>query len=415
MTLGVKQVEHGLSQVLHAGARGPERQAHGVRVPRVNVAVRPMLVLFETTRACDLACLHCRAEAAPYRDSNELGTDDVSAVLDDLASLGAPRPVVVLTGGDPFKRADLAELVSRGTEKGLAMAVSPSGTPLATRTRLAELYSAGARVVSFSLDGASAARHDAFRGVKGSFAWTIGACRAAKEVGLRLQVNTTVTATTVWDLPGILRLVLELEAGLWSVFFLVTTGRGRGLEPLPPQETEDALHFLYDVSDLVPLKTTEAPQYRRLVLQREARLDLPELHHGPLYGELHKRLSEVAAQGAGEGKKAPGSHHRPRPPLAVGDGRGVVFISHTGDVSPSGFLPLVAGNVRQVCLTDIYREAPLFQRLRDPDQLGGRCGRCEYRAICGGSRARAYATYGDPFAEDPSCPYVPGPSLPTPT
>jgi len=389
---------------------------HAVRVPRFDVGTRPFLVLFELTRACDLACRHCRAEAIPTRHPDELTTTEIHGVLDDLAALGAPRPVVVLTGGDPFKRPDIAELVRYGAERGLAMAVSPSGTPLATRSRLAALRDAGAHTVSFSIDGATPARHDGFRGVDGSYALTRRACTDARELGLRLQINTTVTATTVEDLPGIARLVCDLGAGLWSVFFLVGTGRGRALRALDATETEDVLHVLADLSAIMPLKTTEAPQFRRVLAQRGAGAPSahgPSAHGAAGRGALYHRLTAELAEHVAPEPWPPRRPHAGtrtstvRPPLSVGDGRGVVFVSHTGDVTPSGFLPLVAGNVRDAPLTAIYRDAALLRALRDTDRLGGRCGRCEYRAVCGGSRARAFAATGDPLAEDPGCPYQP--------
>lgn len=413
----------------------------GVRVPRLDVDRRPFLVLMELTRACDLACRHCRAESQPARHPDELTTSEVRAVLDDLAGLGPPRPIVVLTGGDPFKRADLADLVAHGAGLGLTLAVSPSGTPLATGERLRQLRGAGARAVSLSIDGATPAAHDAFRGVPGSFDLTVAACRSAVDAGLHLQVNTTVTAGTVGELPDVLRLAADLGAGLLSVFFLVGTGRGRTLAPLAAADTEEVLHFLFDASSLVPLKTTEAPHYRRVVTERLSGLSGPGTG-GARYTSLMARLANLGAPPggppvpSGEARLGPAAllptalpptrplgtlpparpPHTPppagtarprRPPLAVGDGRGVVFVSHTGDVSPSGFLPLAVGTVRQAPLPAIYREAPLLRALRDPDRLGGRCGRCPYRSVCGGSRARAYATFGDPLAEDPACAYEP--------
>ncbi len=393
--------------------QGGHDVAHGARLPKLDLSERPFLVLFELTRACDLACRHCRAEAVATGDPRELRTQEVRAVLDDLAGLGAPRPIVVLTGGDPFKRADLAELVAHGAGLGLAMAVSPSGTPLATRHRFAELRQAGAGVVSLSIDGATAPGHDSFRGVEGSYKRTLEACRDALDVGLRLQVNTTVTKGTVGDLPGILRLVRDLGAGLWSVFFLVAAGRGRALKALSAQETEDVLHFLYEASALVRLKTTEAPHYRRVAAENSRPGVCAPRRHGHLYEEL---MAAASADLTGANRDDEPPQQRPSPdephpvrrrPLAVGEGRGVVFVSHVGDVYPSGFLSISAGNVREAPITTIYRDAELFKALRDPDRLHGRCGRCEYRAVCGGSRARAYAAYGDPLAEDPGCPYIP--------
>ncbi len=385
-----------------------------VRQLRYDTDERPFLVLFETTRACDLACAHCRAEAQSACHPDELSTAEVTAVLDDLATAGAPRPIVVLTGGDPFKRADLRELVAHGSGLGLAMAVSPSGTPLATESNLAAVRAAGAGVVSFSLDGAGPATHDAFRGVPGSFALTVGACRAARRVGLRLQVNTTLTAATVDELPDTVRLVRELDAGLWSVFFLVPTGRGRTLGALGPDEVEDVLHLLAEASSTLILKTTEAPQYRRVLHERAERGPVDAAgERGPLYHRLRDRMLEALASGPPAGPASPrGAGHAAggsiRAPLAVGDGSGVVFVSHVGEVFPSGFLPLAVGNVRERPLTELYRTSSLLRSLRDRDRLGGHCGRCEFRQVCGGSRAQAYAATGDPLAADPNCPYRPG-------
>ncbi len=363
-------------------------------------------------------------------------------MFDDLAGLGAPRPVVVLSGGDPLRRPDLTKLVRYATDRGLTVAVSPAGTPLASRARLASLRDAGVSTVSFSIDGGRIA-HDGFRGVPGSFDWTVGGCRAARQVGLRLQINTTVSAQTVHDLPDVAEAVLALGASLWSVFFLVPVGRGTDLGSLSASETEDVLVALHEVSGAIPLKTTEAPQYRRIVLHAQRGAVTPTAERGPLYRELHRELARVVdarplrpdllaraprpmpATGparstrAASGPPAPQGHGstgdeagqpRARSPLAVGDGRGVVFVSRRGDVYPSGFLPLVAGNVRERPLTDIYVHSPLFQALRDPGRLRGRCGRCEMAPVCGGSRSQAYAATGDPLAEDPKCTYVPEPA-----
>ncbi|HXZ82874.1 MAG TPA: TIGR04053 family radical SAM/SPASM domain-containing protein [Acidimicrobiales bacterium] len=387
-----------------AGARS------GLRHLRYDLSRRPFLVLFELTRACELACRHCRAEAKRERDPDELTTDEVAAVLDDLGALGSPRPIVVFTGGDPLMRPDLLELVRHGVGSQLAVSVAPAGTPRAARALFRELRQAGVATVSLSIDGASAETHDRFRLTQGSFNWTVAACVAARQAGLRLQLNTTVTAATVHELPEILSLARRLGVSLWSVFFLVPMGRGSALQTLSAEGMEDALEFLYEAATVIPLKTTEAPQYRRIVLRHGTDAPRQPVSQGSLYAELHDRLGTL-------GLVLPGSEsaHRPagpgggrrRAPLVVGDGRGVVFISARGKVQPSGFLPLVAGNVRERPLPEIYSDSELFRSLRDPDQLHGRCGRCEYRVPCGGSRARAFAASGDPLAEDPGCPYQP--------
>ena len=395
----------------HQGSRRELRPTGGLRRVRFDLGARPFLILFELTGACDLACRHCRAEACPDPEDGELSTAEVRAVLDDLASLGSPRPVVVLTGGDPLRRDDLAELVAHGSDAGLVVAVSPAGTPRADHGRLAELRAAGARTVSLSLDGANRQSHDAFRGVDGSFGWTVAAARAAREVGLRVQVNTTVCADTVSELPAICRLVARLEAELWSVFFLVPTGRGRRLRGLSAEETEDVLGFLDDVAEAVALKTTEAPAFTRVVLARRLG-ERPET--GALYEQLRERLAvewpqfeQLRAASGVAGHPAGSGSARRRSPLVVRPGNGVVFVSRKGEVSPSGFLPLAVGNVRERPLSEIYASAPLLRELRDPSRLGGRCGRCAYREVCGGSRAQAYAASGDPFGDDPTCSYQP--------
>lgn len=383
----------------------------GVRQVRFDLGSRPFLVLLELTRACDLACRHCRAESVPDRDPEELTTAEVGALIDDLAALGAPRPVLVLTGGDPLKRPDLTSIVRHASLSGLAVAVSPAGTPRASRARLASLRLAGANAVSLSIDGAGADSHDAFRRVPGSFAWTVAACKAAQEVGLRLQLNTTVCKDNVDELPGLARLAHDLAANLWSVFFLVPVGRGSTVLPLSASETEDVLELLDDIAGALPLKTTEAPAFRRIVLGHGERLagqpGYAGLGSGPLYRRLRARLDATWPEWTSVAESRLSGPAARRPPLSVGDGQGVVFVSHHGEVQPSGFLPLVAGNIRETPLSRIYAEAPLLQALRDPDARRGRCGYCDFRQVCGGSRAQAFARAGDPLGEDPTCPYEP--------
>jgi radical SAM protein with 4Fe4S-binding SPASM domain len=337
--------------------------------PRGGFHESPLLVIWEVTRACALACAHCRADAIARRDPRELTTAEGQGLLDQVAGFGSPAPLVVLTGGDPMWRKDLAELVAHGTTLGLKMALTPSGTAAATRTRLRELRDAGLRRLAVSLDAATAETHDGFRGVRGSFNWTRRIIDDAIDLGLSLQINTTVSA---WTLPGLRDMaafVKGLPLELWAVFFLVQTGRGASLAQISARECDDALAFLADLSREAPfaIKTTEAPHYRRVL--REAGLP-------------------------------------PRFP-GVNDGNGFVFVDHVGNICPSGFLPISCGNVREGQLAAVYREDRVFRLLRDPDALGGRCGRCEYRALCGGSRSRAFAETGDFLAEDPLCSYEP--------
>lgn len=357
---------------------------------------RPMVTIWEVTRACALVCRHCRADAQHRAHPRQLTTEQGKALLDDIAGFGKPYPIVVLTGGDPFERPDLGELVRYGTSLGLHVALSPSVTPRLTPEVLADLREAGAVALSLSLDGAVAETHDRFRGVPGVFDDTLRAARWVKDAGYRLQINTTVTQGNVHELPDVLRTVLDLEASLWSVFFLVPTGRGTLLSPLAAPEVEDVLNWLHDVSDLVAVKATEAPHYRRIAVQR-ARGERAEL------GALHRQLTEATAD-LRQGRA--GQTRRPRPPIDVNSGRGFAFIDHLGDVYPSGFLPQHCGNVVEQSFREIYRTHPLLRALRDPSCFDGKCGTCEFREVCGGSRSHAYAVTGDPLGSDPTCVHV---------
>lgn len=345
----------------------------------------PFLVIWETTRACALACQHCRADAIPRRDPAELSTDDARRLIDDVRAFGTPPPLLVLTGGDPMRRPDLPDLVRHATAVGLNVALTPSGTAAATRSRLSELKDAGLQRLAVSLDGPTADHHDAFRGVRGSFMWTMRIIEDAAALGIPIQINSTLSRLTYPHLRMMAARVAELPIVLWAVFFLIQTGRGSTLEQIAPDECEDVLQFLEQLSHEVPfgIKTTEAPHYQRVI--RQARRHAPALSVG---------------------RQPPGASHL-RAPRSVTDGNGFVFVDHVGAICPSGFLPLSRGNVRAQSLVDIYRDDPLFRQLRDPDALEGKCGRCEFRAVCGGSRARAFAATGSPLASDPLCTYEP--------
>jgi len=332
---------------------------------------RPLVLIWEVTQACGLACRHCRADAKPARHPDELTTEEGKRLLDDAAEFGEGQ-LVVLSGGDPLARDDLLELVSYGDERGLRMTITPSGTQSLTPDRVEALADAGIRRMALSLDGATRESHDRFRGEE-SFESTLEAAEAASDAGLPLQVNTTVCAETLDELPAIRDRVGELGAVLWSVFFLVPVGRGRILDPIAPERAEHVMEWLHGVAESAPfgVKTTEAPFYRRVGLQSDG------------------DASAVRRRGG------------------ITAGRGFAFVSHTGEAYPSGFLPESAGNVRDRSVVDIYRSSDLFESLREPDRLKGKCGACEFRQVCGGSRSRAYATTGDPLASDPLCPYVP--------
>jgi radical SAM protein len=330
----------------------------------------PQRVYWEITRSCSLACRHCRAEATLRTDPDELTPSEGRALLRRLAAFD-PAPHVILTGGDPLERPDLFDLIAYARSLGLDVSVSPSATPRLTPDVVRRFVDAGVAAISLSLDGATEAHHDELRGVSGCFARTLDAARAAADAKLLVQVNTLACAETLPDLPAIHELVTELRAARWSLFFLVSVGRGTVLQPIDAPRAERLLEWLADLprgQGHPIVTTTEAPHFRRVSLER--------------------RQLPVANGRAGFG---------------IRDGNGVMFISHTGDISPSGFLPLSAGNVRADDPVGVYRAAPLFTSLRDVAAFGGRCGACSYHAICGGSRARAWSTTGDPLAEDPLC------------
>lgn len=367
-----------------------------VRQMRHDITTKPFIAIWEVTRACQLVCQHCRADAQHDPAPGQLTTAEGKALLDSLASYDKPRPLVVLTGGDPFERGDLEELTAYGTSLGLNVSLSPSVTPRLTRERLEGLRAAGGSALSLSLDGASAATHDYFRGFSGIFDRTIEMASVVTDVGFRLQINSTITKNNVHEAPQLLARVIEMGAKLWSVFFLVPTGRGTGLEALNSQEREDAMQWLRSVSTRIAIKTTEGPQYRRIVLQAQR----GEKYEG---GELYRYLTAETERILG-----PDPHtRRPRPPMAINAGSGFVFIDHVGDVYPNGFLPLHCGNVKNHPLPDIYANSPVFKKLRDPNAWSGKCSVCEFASVCGGSRSTAFAMTGDPLASDPTCAYVP--------
>jgi AdoMet-dependent heme synthase len=374
-----------------------------IRTVRHDPADRPFLVIWEATRACQLVCHHCRADAQQRPHPMQLSTGEGRRLLDDVAAFGRPSPMVVISGGDPFERDDLDELIAHGRARRLSMALAPSVTAKATRARFAAAADAGIKAVSISLDGARPETHDGFRGIAGVYEATLPVCRDIVDLGLRLQINTTVTADNVDELPELLAQILDLGAFLWSVFLLVPTGRGESLRALGPHEVEDVLHWLVDVSTHLAVKSTEAPHFRRVVLQRReaAGADPGDTFAlGGVYRRLRAGLDRLAAT-----RDLP--VRVPRPPLDINAGRAFVFVDHVGAVHPSGFLPVPGGSVRERSLVEIYRNSPLFRQLRDAERLTGRCGRCEYRTVCGGSRSRAFATSGDLLGEDPACAHQP--------
>jgi AdoMet-dependent heme synthase len=360
----------------------------GALVP-ADFSAAPFIVIWETTRACALACVHCRADAIPRRDPDELTTEEACRLIDQVKAFGDPSPLFVLTGGDPMWRRDLVDIVGYASSRGLRVALTPSGTGAPTKARLEALQRAGLSRVAVSLDGPDADTHDRFRGVRGSYMYTMKIIDAVTELNLPLQINTTVSRTTLPRLREMADRVAGFSLTLWAVFFLIQTGRGRDLDQISAAQCEDVLTWLDDLSLRVPfgIKTTEAPHFRRVTWQ-----------------------AAQAREASGHAPDVASVFRRPqlRAPRAVNDGNGFVFVDHVGEIYPSGFLPMRRGSVRTGDLVDVYRHDPVFQQLRDANAFPGRCGRCEFREICGGSRSRAFATTHDVLGDDPLCAYEPG-------
>ncbi len=375
----------------------------------------PLMFYYEVTQACDLVCKHCRASAQENPHPEELSTGESTALVDQLLSFPRP-PMLVLTGGDPLKRADLFDLIRHAAAAGLHVALTPSATPLATREAFQRARDAGVRALGISLDGAHAKTHDAFRGWEGSFERTLGMLADARELGLAVQVNTSITRRNFHQIDAIAELLAGQGIAMWSVFFLIPVGRGVEETRIEPEEYEIAFERLWHHAQRQPygVKTTEAPHYRRYVLQQGGDPLAGPSNHSPI---LEGDSPIFAARKSGQSPSAlsadpkrlgePGRRVH-RAPLGVTDGRGVMFVSHTGEICPAGFLPLVCGRFPQDSVVDVYQNHPTFRALQDPDQYKGRCGICEYRHVCGGSRARAYAVSGDPLGPEPDCVHVPG-------
>ncbi len=354
----------------------------------------PLLVFWESTKACPLACKHCRADAILKPLPGELTTQEGKRLIEQVAEFGDPKPLLIITGGDPLMRADLFELVDYANSLAVPVSLAPAVSPNLNADVMKEVRDSGVKSISISLDGAAPETHDELRGVPGSYRETINAIKTAVEIGLPVQVNTVVWRKSLHELPDVAHLLRQLGVRVWEVFFLIVTGRAREELDITPEQYEAAVQFLVDVSTYgFQVRTVEAPFYRRAKMQRlkGAR------YEDPLYQKLVERLRSLL-----------GPPTRGVDPAVVPtrDGFGIIFVAHDGTVHPSGFLPYPLGNVRRQSLVKIYREHPLLLKMRR-GEFGGRCGVCEYRDICGGSRARAYAYYKDPLAEDPACIYKP--------
>lgn len=361
----------------------------------MDYAERPMLVFWETTRACLLACRHCRASATTQAPAGELTTAEGRRLIEQVAGFGRPHPILVLTGGDCLLRPDLFDLTGYATSLGVPVCLSPSVTPLLDGEMIGRIAASGVKAVSVSLDGASAATHDGVRGIPGHFGATAAAIGELVAAGMKVQVNTTVMTGNVAELADVAALVAETGAQMWEVFFLVQVGRGQAAGAISAAEHDAVCHFLFDASRYgFVVRTVEAPFFRRTVLLRRDGCPPPD-------SELYIRLTARLRDRLGPPARQPSAHT-----AATRDGKGIMFVSSTGDVYPAGFLPLSLGNVRGRPLRDIYTGSPLLRDIRAA-RFAGRCGRCGYADLCGGSRARAYAATGDPLGEDPACAYRP--------
>ncbi len=379
--------------------------------PMVNIPARggidydesPFLAIWEVTQSCDLACKHCRAAAQPLPHPDELTHEEGLALIDQIADLHIP--IFVFTGGDPLKRPDVFDLIRYAAGKGVHVALTPSATPLLTRDAIFKMKEAGLVRLGISLDGSTPEIHDAFRGVPGTWARTIQAIEWANEAGIPIQVHSTISRHNAQDLDNLCNLFERLAIVMWNVFFLVPVGRGQQADLLSGEEFEQVFAKIYDLSCRAnfQIKTTEAMHYRRYLLQHN--LEERKFSHGN--GRPGTRPAPAAAYEPGSPTADAATRNRAWATRRVNDGKGFLFISHTGNVYPSGFLPIHAGNIRQTPLAEIYRNAPIFKALRDTSRLEGKCGVCEFKEICGGSRARAYALTGDPLAQEPCCIYQP--------
>lgn len=339
----------------------------------------PLLLIWEITRSCELACRHCRASAENRRDPRELTTEQGFRLIDDVVAMGTP--LIIFTGGDPLQRDDLEALIRYAKNAGLRVGTIPATTPRLTRERLVSIQAAGVDQVAFSIDGATEAEHDDFRRVPGSFQLAMQGAAWARELGIPLQANTVFGAWNVHRFDALANLVASLGVVFWEVFLLVPTGRGSELQGCSADQVETLFEKIHAFSkgggSTFIIKITEGQHYRRYVAQHPS---VP----GP-----GRRPDFVSAK-------------------AVHAGNGFCFVDHVGNICPSGFLPIECGNVREVSVIDVYRNHPVFNQLKDPDRLEGRCGVCEFQRICGGgSRARAYAMTGNLFAEDPACAWQP--------
>lgn len=402
---------------------------------------KPRLIFWELTKGCNLRCIHCRASATELSSPNDLSTRAAKGIIDQIAEVS--QPILVLSGGEPLFRADIFELARYGTEKGLRVALATNGT-LVTKPVARKIVEAGVKRVAISLDGADAATHDSFRGIPGAFDAAITGFRNLKELGMSVQINTTIARHNAHQLPQVLDLARSLNADALHTFLLVPVGCGVDIaaeQMVPPEEYERILNWFYDQSlaGNIELKATCAPHYFRVVRQRRAAerraaaSQAATLPVSPASGDNNHRPScsshigptemtmpgstgiELKPHGIGRPVGHPGAHPSDMNAMTKGclAGTAVCFISHQGEVYPCGYLPALAGDLKKQSFPDIWDNAVVFNELRDVNNLRGKCGCCEFRNVCMGCRARAFAATGNYLDEEPFCVYQPGAGNPS--
>ena len=346
--------------------------------PPETSALAPNVIAWESTRACNFACVHCRAQAQKLPDPNQLTTQEALNLVDQIADLC--KPILIVSGGDPLQRKDIFEIVSHASRLGIRVVMSPSGSDI-TPEVIGKMKTSGVKMISISLDGSRAAIHDNFRQVPGAFAMAMKNMSYARQGDLPFRINTTVTQHNLNDLSSTLKLATEVGAKEWDVFMLVPTGRGKVDMEITPNQYEQTLQLIYNASrtSAIPIKMTCTPQYMRVIAQRQQKESTPPFTQG-------------------------GRHTGGRGCMA---GNGFCFISHIGEVFGCGFLPIPAGNIRQQNFKQIYQQSKLFLELRNHNLLKGKCGACEYKKICGGCRARALSIHKSYLEEEPYCTYTP--------
>ncbi|MGJ7919749.1 TIGR04053 family radical SAM/SPASM domain-containing protein [Neobacillus sp. LXY-4] len=388
---------HGMGHPHSMGHPGghPGGHPHGAAT-QIDYNENPFIVIWEVTRACQLKCVHCRADAQVTPDPRELSHEEGLNLIDQIYDMN--NPMLVFTGGDCMMREDLFELADYAVKKGMRVSMVPSATDNVTKEKMIRAKEVGLSRWGFSLDGPTPEIHDQFRGTSGSFDLTVEKIKQLVELGMPLQINTVISRYNYDHLEEMAKLVEELGAIMWYIFLLVPTGRGQEDACITPAEHEKVFRWLYDLSKTAPfdIKTTASQHYRRVVFQQKARehVDGVDKHEINYEDTLTKDMASKI-----DGLK--------RAPKGVNDGVGFIFVSHIGEVLPSGLLPIVVGNVREKSLAEIYRESPVLKELRNPDLYKGKCGVCEFRHVCGGSRSRAYGVTGDYLESEPYCVYIP--------